>query len=341
MELRLQQAAQRTGSEFFSSAHGPARDHVVAKAGDSVKLHAAAMAKQQYRSSEQRYNDKRQATGFQPNGPLAFGEYEVGRSSMPKHCEATWQFKNKTPTGADQPVYHHPDGCEKVASGDPGAYEPFAGTTGQYSWSQLADRAGFTHNYEPKAFNSTETRDIGKVRGLTPGRDTPGPGAYSYGKSEEILYHQLNPMHSIFRSKSPQRPTSHTTTPNAGAYHPNFDSVEEHRSDGGASFRSSSTQAHRPPKSMTGEALGPGVYSPANYSLQHNLGELLKVQSRKKPGFGAGSPQRQLPFEFGSRSSSVKSDTPGPGDYQPTVWTGARPGKRAASAGRKAGADGR
>ena len=80
--------------------------------------------------------------------------------------------------------------------------------------------------------------------------------------------------------------------------------------------------------SCTPKEMGPGHYvgSDLHHSLTENLDHLLKRQSRLKPGFGTMEPQRKLPFEYNSNHPQG----PGPGDYEPTVWTGPPPGSRSA-----------
>lgn len=77
-------------------------------------------------------------------------------------------------------------------------------------------------------------------------------------------------------------------------------------------------------KSMTSEALGPGAYDNDVNTLGASLKQKLSAQSRRKPGFGAQSPQRALPFEYHRNHAG----SPGPGAYQPSIWTGKRPGSR-------------
>ena len=80
---------------FMSSGTAPQRDHkIVRDASEAKGLSKAADRMQAYRSEEQAHNDKRQQTGFQPQGPLAFGQFEVGRGSMPQNCFATRQFQD-------------------------------------------------------------------------------------------------------------------------------------------------------------------------------------------------------------------------------------------------------
>ena len=113
--------------EFFSSETGPARNHAVVKDASVVKkLDELADKMMAYRSEEQKITDHHQRTGYASAGPVAFGQFEVGRSSMPQNTVfgGTHQFKATTQRGT---VYHHMDGYEKVQSGDPGAYEPNEG----------------------------------------------------------------------------------------------------------------------------------------------------------------------------------------------------------------------
>ena len=138
----MEWVSQHVGKGHMSSKTGPMRDHEVVMDGSKVaKLNEQATRAQSYRSEEQRYNDHRQATGFQPQGPLAFNHYEVGRSSMPMHAGETYQYKDKQTRGL---VVENPNFSTGIESGDPGAYHPYSGTTGGFEWSEMNERAGFT-----------------------------------------------------------------------------------------------------------------------------------------------------------------------------------------------------
>ena len=70
---------------------------------------------QAYRSEEQKYTDKRQATGYQLAGPVPFGTFEVGRGSMPGNDRNTAVFMDGMMRGL---VHPHPDGHTAVQVGE-------------------------------------------------------------------------------------------------------------------------------------------------------------------------------------------------------------------------------
>ena len=210
---------------FNMSKTGPARDHASGDANTMKYLAAEAQKKQAYRSDEQKLTDHHQATGFTSAGPVAFGQYEVGRSSMPAHCHATRIFLDQTKRGE---VYPHPDGHQKLEQGDPGHYTPYD-IEGENA-IEMKDVTRFTHNKQAKfAFGSLSERDIGQVRGLVPGIDAPGPGQYDAGRGKNYVYRTINPVNSAFNSKSLQRAESRTTVPGPGAYDAKFESIEAYQ----------------------------------------------------------------------------------------------------------------
>jgi len=295
-----------------------------------------------YRSEEQQYNDHRQATGFQPQGPLAFGQFEVGRSSMPKWAFETYQYKSNSKRLQDYP---HMEGNNVIKWGDPGAYDPYGGDP-NYGACELFEKARFTFNRSSPAFNARSERRLGDVSGHVPGKDSPGPGAYGeqHEKRKKMFYPTIAPGYVNFKSGSLQRPTSHSTTPDAGRYDPNYNSVFANMRDSGASMRSSRPRMNPslsgPPglangmKSMTSEALGPGAYDNDWNTLGRSLKQKISAQSRRKPGFGTVAAQRALPFEYHRNHAGA----PGPGAYQPSIWTGKRPGTRSEPGKLKQGA---
>lgn len=101
---------------FNMSATGPARDHAAGDVATMKYLAAEAAKKQAYRSEEQKLTDHHQATGYANAGPVSFGYYEVGRSSLPMHAHETRVFKDQTKRGEHYP---HPDGHQKLEQGDP------------------------------------------------------------------------------------------------------------------------------------------------------------------------------------------------------------------------------
>ena len=82
--------------EFVSHLpSGPWRDHAVVRDSSTVAtLDMAAAKAMLYRSAEQSYTDKRQAMGYTALGPVAFGTFECGRSSMPGNVKPTAVFKD-------------------------------------------------------------------------------------------------------------------------------------------------------------------------------------------------------------------------------------------------------
>ena len=95
---------------------GVGRDHVVVSDSSVAKaLDAAADKAQAYRSEEQKYTDKRQATGYQLAGPVPFGTFEVGRGSMPGNDRNTAVFMDGMMRGL---VHPHPDGHTAVQVGE-------------------------------------------------------------------------------------------------------------------------------------------------------------------------------------------------------------------------------
>ena len=310
---------------FKSSSHGPMRDHAVVRDSSVVaRLDALADKAQAYRSAEQRFNDKRQASGYQPQGPLSFGEFEVGRSSMPKHCEPSAHFLDQSERGL---IYGHMDGFTPIVVGDMGAYDPYNGDAHVYAHATLARTATSTHNHNYSAFGSKSARDFQKP---WRGEVMPDPCAYPGAAEAKVkaVYRTTNPVHSVFRSKMLQRPHGQTTTPGPGSHRINHASVEANRPDSGASMRNEFALARSFPdesqhpefraRSMTGPDVGPDKYNiQGTGTILSSLNKSLERQSRRKPGFGTLAPARPPPFKVSALNA------PGPGDYQPAVWTGA------------------
>ena len=222
-----------------------------------------------------------------PRPPVAFGQYEVGRSKKPSNQKPTAAFKD----GMKQ-------GMEMEPQGDPGAYDP-------YNNSDLIASASFTHNKTQKPFMATSTRDLAMQ---LYGEDAPGPGAYQASESQKKQYPQVNPNHSIFRSGSLQRPKDDTSVPGAGTYTPNMTSVYANQRDSGAQMRSAAGR-FRAEQSMTENIVGPGSYEQLEGSLYVDAQKSVSKTSKLRPAFGTTSSQNALPF--------LPQDTPGPGSYEP------------------------
>lgn len=285
---------------FMSGSGTVLRDHKSGTLGEMRALEAAAEKAQMYRSEEQKLTDHHQATGYANAGPVSFGQYEVGRSSLPTQANPTRIFLDQTKLGV---VYPHMEGHNKIESGDPGQYDPYQ-MAGENA-VEIQEIAGFTHNKMGRfAFGSLEERDIGKVRGHIPGNDSPGPCMYHPEKGKDYTYRTIMPCYAAFNSKSLQRGNSNTPVPGPGSYDANMASVEPNIRDSGASMKSavrrleaSELSGHYSQVgghvSTTSKDIGPGRYEFENMSLADNLNHLLKAQSRSKPGFGTFEPPAQ------------------------------------------------
>jgi len=222
-----------------------------------------------------------------PRPPVAFGEYEVGRSKRPVNQKPTAAFK---------------DGMQKAVplepQGDPGAYDAYIN-------SDLVASASFTHNKTSKPFMATSTRELAMQ---LYGEDAPGPGAYQAADSAKKQYPAVDPNISVFRSGSLQRPSNHTPVPGSGTYTPNMASIYANQRDSGAQMRSAGGR-FREDLPMTDPIVGPGAYEQLDGSLYIDAQKSVSRQSRIKPSFGSTSNQRSLPF--------LPQDTPGPGSYEP------------------------
>jgi len=222
-----------------------------------------------------------------PRPPVAFGEYEVGRSKRPVNQKPTAAFK---------------DGMQKAVplepQGDPGAYDAYVN-------SDLVASASFTHNKTSKPFMATSTRELAMQ---LYGEDAPGPGAYQAADSAKKQYPAVDPNISVFRSGSLQRPSNHKPVPGSGTYTPNMASIYANQRDSGAQMRSAGGR-FREDLPMTDPIVGPGAYEQLDGSLYIDAQKSVSRQSRIKPSFGSTSNQRSLPF--------LPQDTPGPGSYEP------------------------
>ena len=256
-----------------------------------------------------------------PAAPVAFATYEIGRSSMPHNAVQTAAFRDGTRRGL---IYASMGGIARVESGDPGAYDPFTGDS-------VSARVSFSHNKMNRPFGSMSARELKlNIRG----RGVPGPGSYRAGDAKKNLMAEVDDNRSVFKSGSDQRPppdSAHTPGPNV--YSPNTAAVYPNLRDSGASMRSVSSRFRRMDhpdstcsQSMTEETVGPGTYESHEHSTISLASARSLVRSSKlRPAFGTVCPQRELPYE--------KSITPGPGSYQPEIWTGAPSSRRSRSTG--------
>ena len=114
----MSRVTPRRGSTPRPSSAPPSRPKEMAPQGG----YEAAAKRMSYRSEGQRYTDHRQATGFDCRGPVSFGQHEVGRGSMPKHCNPMAIFKHEAGAAKRDVLHPHMDGFNRIETSDPGAY---------------------------------------------------------------------------------------------------------------------------------------------------------------------------------------------------------------------------
>ena len=247
-----------------------------------------------------------------PSAPVAFGTFEVGRSSMPNNVMPTAAFRDSMRRDI---IFADMAGCARVESGDPGAYDPFTG-------ADLSHRVSFSHNKMHRPFGSLSSREL---QLLSPGVGVPGPGSYRVGEAKMALIAEINDNRSAFKSGSAQRPPpAITSTPGPNFYSPDLRSIEPNLRDSGATMRSVGDRFRRMDhpdstisQSMTDASIGPGSYNSHEHgSIALLTKRSLARSSKLRPAFGTVCAQRALPY-------SVRDNIPGPGSYQPEIWTGA------------------
>jgi hypothetical protein len=118
----------------------------------------AAARRMSYRSEEQQHTDHRQATGFECRGPVSFGEHEVGRSSMPKHCAPMGIFKHDAGAARRDVLHPHMDGFNRFETSDPGAYSPYKGISVGVSAARRARNARARFALRPRPPTSARAR---------------------------------------------------------------------------------------------------------------------------------------------------------------------------------------
>ena len=158
------------------------------------------------------------SSGGVPRVPVAYGTYEVGRSS--------WQQTKNPKSPFTSPAFA--DGMPQQAplpqQGDPGAYDPYyyedSGTNPEFNSS----------NKNRKPFDSTSER---KFPPTLFGLETPSIGQYPVFLPEKTLgalddnlrYPKVDANVSVFRSGSLQRPNAKTAVPGPDHYKPNIHAI--------------------------------------------------------------------------------------------------------------------
>lgn len=298
--------------EFMSGPTGPVRDHkVVRESGVVAKLNAVAVKSMARRSREQAFTNHQQNTGYAAKGPVGFGTFECGRSSMPGNVKPTAAFMDSTTRGH---IHPHMDGVTQVSVGDPGAYNP-------YTAHDMAARASFSHNRTNKPFGATAERLLNLE---LHGEGVPAPGTYKAADAAKKTHLAVNHNRSVFMSGSSQRPHHATPVPSPDAYRPNTASIYNNIRDSGASMRGSlarlAVMAHPDhtggDQSQTDITVGPGTYNEHMHNtVAVELARQLSRSSKIRTGFGSNTAQRDLPY-------GQSDDSPGPGAYQPDLWAG-------------------
>lgn len=115
--LCVQPRCAPSNMELFGiPSAGPHRDHAVVLDSSVVaKLEAAAEKMMAHRSAEQAATDHRQNTGYLLKGPVPFGTFEMGRSSMPGNDNLTAVFMDGMARGL---VHPHMNGMAQVTQGE-------------------------------------------------------------------------------------------------------------------------------------------------------------------------------------------------------------------------------
>ena len=250
------------------------------------------------------------SSGAVPRPPVAYGQYEVGRSSWQQTKNPKSPFTSPSfADGMTQQIL--PGTVLNPPQGDPGAYDPYyyedAGTNPEFN----------SNSKNRKPFDSTSER---KFPPTIFGLDTPSIGQYPVFLPEKTIgslddnlrYPKVDANVSVFRSGSLQRPNAKTFVPGPDHYKPNHNAIMKAPENTGHFMQSKSERFFElRNKSNTDEEVGPGSYPGAEYeaTLQEDCEEAIRRSSQIKPGFGTTTPQRKLPF--------YAQGTPAPGAYEP------------------------
>jgi len=244
-----------------------------------------------------------------PRAPVAYGQYEIGRSKNPsrKSPFTSPPFKDGMSQQWNPGTNQWP--MPLPPQGDPGAYDPYfyedAGTNPTMN-SDSKNR---------KPFDSTEVRQL---RANLFGIDTPSIGQYPVFQPEKTLgelddnmrYPKQDANVSVFRSSTLQRPASKSAVPSPDAYTPNLLAIHPAVGDPGMHMRGTADRFYdKRYVNITDEVVGPGSYDQFEKTLAEDCDLAIQRSSRIKPGFGSTMPQRALPI--------YAQGTPDPGSYEP------------------------
>jgi len=257
-----------------------------------------------------------------PRVPVAYGQYEIGRSSRPKLLHSDPNLTKPSPWSRDG-MPQQMEGGRQVPTvspqGDPGQYYPYmyedAGTNPEHN--------GNNSSAMRKPFDSTEVREL---RASLFGLETPSVGKYPVFQPDKTIgqlddavrYPLLDANVSVFRSTSPQRPPSTSKVPGPDHYSPIMGSIQPVIGNPGASMRNAADRFFESKyKNITPEGVGPGTYPLADFekTLLEDCQEHIRrssALSNTKVAFQSTMPQRPGFFYNPGQSPDVA-----PGCYEP------------------------
>lgn len=212
------------------------------------------------------------SAGPRPRVPVAFGQFEIGRTSKP------WVRNQPSPWSLDE----MPQAVPLPAQGDPGAYDPFA-------FGFMSDETRSNgYNQSRPAFDSSQVREF--VYRTFLGGDS-GNLTYDAGLAQKKLYPTIDANVSVFRSRTLQRPSSRSNVPSPAHYHPKMASVEAHIANSGGQMKSNNGRfGHFQPgmqgqKSTTEECVGPGSYNcQYDNTMMDDAKNMIARSSKIRPG---------------------------------------------------------
>ena len=286
------------------------------------------------------------SAGGRPRVPVAYGQYEVGRSKNPSRKSPFTSPPFKDGMIQQQDAERNLFGALSAIQGDPGAYHPYtyedAGTNPEHNSSSK----------NRKAFDSTELREL---RSTLFAKDTPSVGMYPVFEVEKTLgelddnvrYPKIDANVSVFKSSSLQRPNAKSDVPGPNHYYPNIKAIHPATSDSGASMRTEPMGGRffsLKDKGACDEGVGPETYGGgqigggqsyidlaghpiaetsalsgtiSDKTLEADSQIAINRNSRIKPAFGSTSIQRLEPGTVALGHKRAGANTPAPGCYAP------------------------
>ena len=153
-------------------------------------------------------------------GPVAFGQYEIGRSRMGGHDRrarqgSPWALSGTKGAGrAYLGGNHIAVGTGEDYRGDPGRYAP--------------ERKAVSFGASPSGYAGFGSRAPRATAATEHAERSPGPAAYSpgAGQTPKPKGPQHGPAVTGFRSGSLQRPSSATGVPGPQRYRPDLNSIK-------------------------------------------------------------------------------------------------------------------